>query len=284
MKIDEVLTHTIVGIYSSTAIAPTLFLKGGSAMRLFDNLTSRISIDADFSVVDGIKGEKKFFNAIKSCVGVEFRKLKYDVFDFKQVRRPKKRAAHSPDWWGGWACEFKLVSFRYRGKEDSVKRRHALIPDGANSSKILIDISEHEYCGKKRAIIIQGVRVLGYSRELLVLEKMRAICQQHPDYVYRSSKNRARDFYDIYELTANVEDSFALSCSRHIKKVFGAKEVPLELLSSLWNESFIDEQRRGFNEVKDTVSGVIHDFGVYLEHLRFLIKEICPSIMDKSVS
>lgn len=278
MKIDEVLTNTIVGIYRSKENTQTLFLKGGSAMRLFDNLTSRISIDADFSVVDSIRGERRFFNSIKSSVGAKFRELKFDIIDFKWERRPKKKKAESPDWWGGWTCEFKLVSFRHRGKDNNTKRRNALIPEGANSSKIIVEISEHEYCGMKRTKTIQGVRVLGYSRELLVLEKLRAICQQHPEYAQRSSKNRARDFYDIFELTAYAENNFSLSCSMHIKKVFEAKKVPLQFLSALWDEAFIDEQRRGFDEVRDTVSISVHDFNVYLEHLRFLVKEIYPEV------
>jgi len=91
MRIDEVLTQTIVGVYSATSTAHTLYLKGGSAMRLFDNLTSRISIDADFSIVRGITDENKFFNSIKSAVGSQFRKSKYDILDFQWVRRPKKK-------------------------------------------------------------------------------------------------------------------------------------------------------------------------------------------------
>lgn len=274
MRIDEVLTLTIVGIYRSPLLSKELFLKGGSALRLLDDLTSRLSIDADFSVAESIKGEKKFFNAMKTSVGAEFRKLKYDIIDFKVEKRPKRKRKGYPALWGGWACEFKLVSFKHRGKDLVNKRRNALIPEGANSSKIIVEISEHEYCGKKRIRKIQGVEVLGYSRELLVLEKLRAICQQHPDYLYRLSKNRARDFYDIYELTEDADNGFAGRCSEHINKVFEAKEVPLEFISSLWDETFVDEQRRGFDEVRDTVSGDVHDFDVYLEHLRFLVKEI----------
>ncbi|MBN4053194.1 nucleotidyl transferase AbiEii/AbiGii toxin family protein, partial [bacterium AH-315-L15] len=104
---------------------------------------------------------------------------------------------------------------------------------------------------------------------LLVLEKIRAICQQHPDYAYRLSKNRARDFYDIYVLTESADNHFAFRCRHHIKKVFEAKKVPLNILKALWNDDFIDEQRRGFDQVKDTVSGKLHGFDVYVEHLRF---------------
>ncbi len=245
-------------------------------MRLFDNLTSRLSIDADFSVNTDIDNESKFFQNLKSSVGASFRRKKLDIIDFEWNIKPKKIRENYPVWWGGWLCEFKLVSFQQRGKSIEAKRRNALIPDGANSSKVTVEISKHEYCGKKRTKTIQGVKIFGYSRELLVLEKIRAICQQHPDYAYRSSKNRARDFYDIYELTADIDDGFISACSSQIEKVFRAKEVPLKIVASLWDVDFIDEQRRGFVEVKDTVIGKIHNFDVYVEHLRFFVKDIYP--------
>ncbi len=276
MKIEEVITQTILAIFSTPSPSENLFLKGGSAMWLFDNLTSRLSIDADFSVHTDINNESKFFKDLKSSVRARFRRKRFDIIDFEWNRKPKKIRAKYPDWWGGWLCEFKLVSFQHRGKVIETKRRNALIPDGANSSKVTVEISKHEYCGKKRTKTIQGIKIFGYSRELLVLEKIRAICQQHPDYAYRSSKNRARDFYDIYELTANTDDCFISRCSSQIEKVFRAKEVPLKILASLWEVDFIDEQRRGFDAVKDSVIGEIHNFDVYVEHLRFFVKDIYP--------
>lgn len=278
MKIEEVITETIIAIYRDPSLSSRLYLKGGSAMRLFDKLTSRLSIDADFSIEDTVDKDKNFFTAIKNNIGTSFRKQKYDIIDFKWDKKPKTPGREKPDWWGGWRCEFKLVSFSDRGKSIETKRRNALVPEGANSSKIIVDVSEHEYCGKSRRKTILGVKILGYSRELLVLEKIRAICQQHPDYKYRLSKNRARDFYDIYEMTAEVDDDFARRCSRHIEKVFKAKEVPLHILGALWKDDFIDGQRRGFDQVKDTVRGELHDFDVYVEHLRFLTREIYPDV------
>jgi hypothetical protein len=111
---------------------------------------------------------------------------------------------------------------------------------------------------------------------MLVLEKLRAICQQHPEYPYRLSKNRARDFFDIRELTVDVDNEFPRRCRFHLRRVFEAKEVPLRILSALWDEAFIDEQRRGFDQVRDTVSGNIDNFDVYVEHVRFLVREIYP--------
>lgn len=276
MKIDAVITETIIAIYREPMLSKQLFLKGGSAMRIFDNLTSRLSIDADFSIKNTIDEEQNFFKAIELTVNKHFQKFNYDTIDFKWERKPKTKNVNKPDWWGGWSCEFKLLLYTHREKSLTEKRRNALIPEGANSSKIIVEISEHEYCGKKRTKSINGVKINGYSRELLVLEKIRAICQQHPDYQYRLSKNRARDFYDIYELVTDADDEFAHRCSVHIKKVFKAKDVPLELLNVLWNKDFIDGQRRGFIEVKDTVIGKVYDFDIYVENLRFLVKDIYP--------
>ena len=278
MNIEEAINETILAVYQSSDLAKHLFLKGGSALRIFEDQKTRLSIDADFSLKAGLENADHFFDAIHSCIETRFKKLGFDVIDMKPKRKPKKCPANRPEWWGGWACEFKLVDQKHANKTIETRRRNALIPDGANSPKITIDISEHEYCGKHRTKTIDGIPILGYSRELLVLEKMRAICQQHPSYPFRLSKNRSRDFYDIYMLTTDMDEAFAESCVPHLGKVFAAKEVPLQLLESIWDEEFMDEQRRGFDQVRDTVRGKVYDFDVYLEHLRFLIKDICPNI------
>ena len=117
--------------------------------------------------------------------------------------------------------------------------------------------------------------------KMLVLEKLRAICQQHPDYPYRQeTKNRARDFYDIHALTIDTSDKFIHVCQYHLMEVFSAKEVPLSILKALWkDDNFIDEFRRGFEQVRDTVSGKLDGFDVYLEHIRFLVQDIYPEII-----
>lgn len=284
MRVDEVITRAIVALYATPRLASMLFLKGGSAMRLFDHLESRLSIDADFSVIGKVSDKEKFFNDIEVSLRTGFESSKYEVIDFRSVRKPNTLRSNYPDWWGGLSCEFKLVSRDHMNKTLEVKRRHALIPEGSNSSIVTLDVSEHEYCGKTRSKLIRGVRILGYSRELMVLEKLRAICQQHPDYQYRLSKNRSRDFYDIYELTKDAGDDFAGGCLVHLIHVFEAKAVPLELLAVFWDDIFIDEQRRGFDQVRDTVSGVVQSFDVYVEHVRFLVKEIFPGVLSVNKS
>ncbi len=283
MTIEEVLREVIIAIYSRHRLAKLLILKGGSAMRMFDDLSSRLSFDADFSIEEPLEQVAPVKKEMKKCLIAQFAGHGFDLIDFHFDRRPKVAKKHLPEWWGGWACEFKLVARKHRGKSLDAKRRYALKPEPSPSPKITIDLSEHEYCGKRRTKIVDGSKIQAYAPEMLVLEKLRAVCQQHPEYPYRQqSKNRARDFYDIYMLTLEADKDFIARCEHHLKFVFAAKEVGLWLLRSLWDdEDFIDEFRRGFALVKDAVSGSVEEFDTYLEHVRFLVKDICPELPPK---
>ena len=285
MKIEDVITEVVIAIYGSPRLASLLILKGGCAMRMFDEQNARLSIDADFSIKGVLTNADPIFREMEHCFVARFSTFGFDLIDFGAARRPKKHRRDFPEWWGGWACEFKLVDKKHRKKTMETKRRNALIPEGANSPKIQIDLSEHEYCGKQRTKTIHGIRVRAYSREMLVLEKLRAICQQHPDYPYRQqARNRARDFYDILSLTEDTSDEFIRRCQHHLKAVFEAKAVPLWILRALWDDdAFIDEFRLGFDQVKNTVRGRLDEFNTYLEHVRFLVRDICPDLPEPDV-
>jgi len=258
-----------------------LILKGGCAMRLFDGLDSRLSIDADFSVEGAIDPDSEVFSIMEENLASMFHVDGYGVIDFRAQKRPKKSRPGFPAKWGGWACEFKLVPLEFALRSLEVQRKRALIPMGANSPKITIDLSEFEYCGKRRVRTINGIKIRAYSPEMLVLEKIRAICQQHPDYSFRQEgRNRARDLFDIYELTESTDDDFKRRCRNHLKKVFLAKEVPLDILQSLWSDPFIDELRRGFEQVRGTVRKRLFEFDFYVEHLRFFLIEIYPEVLE----
>lgn len=64
-----------------------------------------------------------------------------------------------------------------------------------------------------------------------------------------------------------------------IEAVFAAKQTPLWILCEIENDDdFANDFQRGFDQVKGPVSGPLHGFEVYLEHVRFLIRDICPNI------
>jgi hypothetical protein len=90
---------------------------------------------------------------------------------------------------------------------------------------------------------------------MIAIEKIRAICQQMPEYtLQRRPSARARDFYDIYLITAITGMSFSsaenLELVRHI---FAAKEVPLNLLEK------IQEQRKFHRPDWDSVKASSND-------------------------
>lgn len=277
MTIEDVIDESILAVFRDPILSRHLVLKGGSAIRMLENDRSRLSIDADFSVRKSIRSANTFFARMEKALNRTFASLGYCVIDFRATPRPKRRKPEMPSWWKGWLCEFKLVDRNFASFSLETQRRRALIPTRANSSVIEIEVSEHEYCGLDRKERIRGVEVHGYSRELLVLEKLRAICQQHPKYRYRSKKNRARDFYDIHRLCrGRMGPEFIRRCRKDLPAVFGAKDVPIELLQALWDTDFLAVQQRGFPQVRDDVESAVREFDVYVEFLRYLVQRICP--------
>lgn len=127
-------------------------------------------------------------------------------------------------------------------------------------------------------IFLDGVEIYVYSPVLQVLEKIRAICQQHPDYKRSLNKNRARDYYDIYSIVSlhKREKNFFSKLAEHFEPVFQAKEVPLELLTegTMFDSDFTSGQELGFAAVKGSVLGDIENFSFYVEQLKLLIASI----------
>lgn len=280
MKIEDVIDESILAVFHDRVLARRMFLKGGSAMRMLDEERNRLSLDADFSIRGSIRVQKAFFARMEKSISRQFAPFEYRVIDFRFTPRPRHSKPDMPKWWKGWLCQFKLVAIAFAELPLEAQRRRALIPEGSNSPVIEIEISEHEYCGAERTKIIRGVVVHGYTRELLVVEKLRAICQQHPNYRFHSNKNRARDFYDIYKLCSGKDQSFFIRCQQHLPAVFEAKDVPVSLLTALWDEEFLSVQRSGFTQVKDSTKGALRDFDVYVEYLRYLVRLICPKVLS----
>jgi len=272
MRIEEVIDISIVGIFSDKYLSDRLVLKGGAALRLMENLDERLSTDMDFSTREAMDG--KLFDRLEKVLARTFKRHKYDVIDFKPMRKPKE-SRDRPKWWGGWRCGFKLSQMDKHNLSAERRRKQALIPEGSNSSVVEIEISEYEYCGRVRHKKIKGVRINGYSRPLLVVEKLRAICQQHPSYKYRTKKNRARDLVDIYHLTKDHRtERFLKECRTELPESFEAKEVDVDFLDALNEEKFSDTLRAGFPQVEDDLKDRPYPFETYLEYVRDLVNKI----------
>lgn len=278
ITINATIEAILIGIYSDNLLSNSLFLKGGQALRFKEKLTNRFSADADFSTPSSIDNVDIFFEALYSALALVFRDRGYYLFAFKYTKRPNKLKDGSPDFWSGWGVEFKIIEESKRNLPLDVINREALIPEGASSPKITLDISEYEYCGSvERVKIAHGVEINSYSRALLILEKIRAICQQHITYPHRNSDQRARDYYDIERLwnKALQEEAdshlFIQELKTHIRSVFEAKDVDIEILQRIFDSEFIEIQRTGWPQIESTVKGKIQDFDYYVETLRGII-------------
>ena len=211
----------------------------------------------------------------------EFLKSKLYIIDFKPTRKPKIKKTGTPDFWGGWAVEFKIITKEQLNLSKARRSSSAIIPEGFLTNKIPIDISEMEYCEGFETIKVKSIEIKVYSKPLLVLEKLRAICQSHPGYQYRiTESNRARDFYDIEQIYIKVLNeghinNFFKELSKHIIKVFEAKNVPLFLIDScLSNEDFLKSQEIGWEEVKSTVRSLNQNFSYYVQTIKDIVKKI----------
>ncbi len=281
MDINEVIETALIAIYKDDVLNETLYLKGGQALRFSENLTDRFSKDIDFSIRGKLINGDPFFKNLKRALYKEFISKGFYLFDFKPIKKPKIKKVGTPDFWGGWRIEFKIINSNKKVLPTEEMRRQALMPLGSNSTAIPIDVSEYEYCQSIEKVKIKSVEVQSYSRLLIVLEKLRAICQQHPDYKLVSStpKDRSRDYYDIERLllkaiSENTMDIFIDEARKHISGVFNAKEVPLVLLGKIFEKNFMDIQELGWKGLRSTVSVKVQDFEYYNETLKSFIQEL----------
>lgn len=283
IKIEEVIWKVLVAIYTNNLMTEKLFLKGGQALRFAEGIENRLSRDADFSLEETVSDEDNFFEVLENAISNEFMADDLYVFDFTKTRRPHIKESGSPDFKRGWAVTFKIIEKEKIHFPLEKLRRESIIPEGSESPKIPIDISEKEYCGSIQKVKVKSIEIKVYSRALLALEKIRAICQSHPSYPHKNkkkSKARSRDLFDIERLYSkslgeDKSDEFVAEMKVHLEKVFKAKDVSLDLLYIAINdEIFIEALREGWKEVKTTLVGKQQSFDYYMDTLISLVKRI----------
>lgn len=249
--------NIMISFVSDDDLFERLVLKGGNALELVYRVTKRPSLDIDFSMADEFTTEEipEVKGKILKALSNTFNKENLEVFDLRFEEKPAPDKRTNPRG-GGYRISFKLIE-RSDVTEDldiDKKRRRALHIAGTGTT-FKVDISKYEYCENKVKKDIGGFTVYVYSPEMIVLEKMRAICQQTEEYRKQensSRKPRPRDFYDIYmiceKMKLKLEKSDAAEMLRHI---FDRKNVSAELLINI--EKYREYHRNGFRELLDTL-------------------------------
>ena len=282
--LERVKRLTISALVADDILMGILVLKGGNALNIAYNITNRGSIDIDFSMEKDFSPEekKRLQNQVESLLSDEFKKENLVPFDINLTDRPQKIHDSVKSFWGGYLLEFKVIEkdkFESFDGNINVIRRNAIALHTNNSTKFTVDISKYEYVAQKRPKDIEGAVVYVYSPEMLALEKLRAICQQSPDYkdiiISKSQKSRARDFYDIYNLVESYSINFHIPENIELcKNIFDAKRVPYNFIKDIVNQK--EFHRESWESVVNTVSfnEELKDFDYYFDFVVEQFKDI----------
>jgi len=278
MDLSDIRRLVIIAMFSDDTLYRQLTLKGGNALNLVYGFGSRSSVDVDLSLEkdfgDLEDSKQRIFRALKS----RFAEAGYTVFDEKFEKRPQQERAGEENW-GGYQIEFKLMDAKkFESMKDNLDqlRREATVIGPSQQRVFKIQISKHEYCLGKVATELDDYSIYVYTPTMIVIEKLRAICQQMPEYPLRGySTARARDFYDIYstiskaELTLNTKENLEL-----IRNIFAAKAVNLRL--ALIIEKYREFHRQDWPSVELTVSGELKTFDFYFDYVISLVNSLQP--------
>ena len=108
---------------------------------------------------------------------------------------------------------------------------------------------------------------------MLVCEKLRAICQQMPEYaqvVRRTGRPRGRDFLDIHTVAEFFRVDFTANPFHDVvRNVFAVKRVPLRLLGLIATQDVMEFHRSDFVSVVDTVKpdAEVQSYEFYYEYV-----------------
>lgn len=276
MDFRDIRKAVIVAMFSDDVLMQHLVLKGGNALNIVYGISARTSIDIDLSMtgdfVDVADAQRRIERALRD----RFDSLGYELFDFKFVERPKKETNRRDDWWGGYRVEFKLLPHERRDLVTNaldLARRSAVEVAPEHGRVFRVEISKYEYCDLKVEWDLDDYLIYVYPPFLLAAEKLRALCQQIPEYTgRRKATARARDFFDIHAILENPDYKEPENFTEILMSVFGAKEVPLELLDRL-SESR-EFHRTDWPSVTNAATGRIESFDFYFDYVVAWVKRL----------
>ena len=282
---DLVKRRSIIAIAGDDLLMNILVFKGGNALAYIHGITARASFDLDFSMADEFEDIEILRSAIKRSLHASFEEVSLVPFDVVVEAVPAVISEGNKKFWGGYSIEFKLIGVvefdKFRDDPQQLQNRSLSIGPNGRSKRFQIDISRHEYCGDRQLVVFEDYRLYVYSPATIVCEKLRAICQQLPEYhaiVNRHRdvpKGRAGDFLDI----CSILDKFPIKVNsvefrQLLNRVFAAKRVPLRFLRQI--PGTYSTQVSDFERVRATVSSTenLQSFEFYF--LRVL--ELCSQL------
>lgn len=284
---------TIVALVSRDEFFDRLVLKGGNSIGHVGATMVRGSLDIDFSVdgsLDDLGTLSEIQCLFEEMLRTTFLEAGFRVFDVSLTRQPPNmREDVLGPFWGGYRLEFKVLEVdRFARLSEDDRRRQAIVVGPGDTRRFRVDLSAHEFCANKQLTEVDGYNVYVYSDRMIVCEKIRAICQQMPQYrdavKSKSARPRARDFFDIFHVISELDIPFDDEFWHILKHVFDAKQVPLSLLGQISeNREF---HRDDFSSVRDTVFADVElaGFDFYVDFLVDCLAPLQPRWVEKPPS
>jgi len=271
MDFATIRRTTIIALFADDELAGMLALKGGNALSLVHGITTRASVDLDFSMSQDFpdlpRAKERIFRVLKD----RFDSAGYVVFDEKITPKPRIEGEDLKPWWGGYVLNFKILpKDRYEALRLGPAARlssQATVTGPGNQRVFKVDLSKHEYIEGREEHEMDNYAIFVYTPEMIVIEKLRAICQQMPEYTDNplSASARARDFFDIHEtLTKKNINLTAKENMELLRLIFEAKKVPLALLARVGETR--EFHRPDWRDVETSVAGEpVQGFDFYFD-------------------
>ena len=288
-ELEAVKRATLTALVTDDGLTDRLVLKGGSALEMIYGVSDRSSIDLDFSMSDTFAAEEldPLRDRIESLLSRSLGEVGLHALDVKLKPRPKKLTADIADFWGGHELSFKVISKEVAASHADVdQRRNRAIQVGAGGrASFSVDISSFEYVEPKTEQEVDGYTVFVYSPAMIVAEKLRALCQQMPEYAPvvkragRPGAPRARDFLDISSVVQRCR--VEMTTPEHLdllQRTFAAKKVPLHLLEKIHETA--DFHRTSWPSIQDTVlpSHDLQPFETYFDFVVELARRLTAAL------
>jgi len=277
MDLIAIRRTILTAVAADDYLMEQLVLKGGNALELVHGIGARSSVDLAFSIATDFDDPNEVADRLYRSLVDRFDAVGQLVFDYSFAARPSDRERGT--LWGGYSSAFKLIS-RERATElgeeiDHMRRQSEAV--GPNQKRnFRIEISAFEYVVERVEAEVDHYPCYVYSLEMIVAEKIRALCQQAPGYAKRiHATARARDFYDVYAVI--TEGGVSLADPRFhelVREVFRAKEVDTALISTL--ESQREFHRSDWASVQDAVRKSLRDYDYYFDYIIEEVRALQP--------
>lgn len=272
VTLESIRKLVIIAMFSDDWLMSRIVLKGGNALALIHGVGFRSSLDIDFSISSDFPDLAVAHERMASALEKTFAMEGLKPFDVKLEARPSV-VREGRERWGGYALTFKLMAeAEYDLRAGSNNRgKYALVVGPEQMRTFTVDFSKHEFCEAKVRAELEDYVIYVYTPQMIAVEKVRALCQQLPEYpLTLTRKPRARDFYDVDAIATAFEIDFASDeIVQLVRAIFKAKDVPISLVRLLSRER--EFHRPDWAAVEGSVSSGLRSYDYYFDRTMSLI-------------